>query len=444
MILSRKYPRAPSQPPIGRERAQSPPVRASDDYWGERGYNQSSLEGTSARTGTQNQQALARIQSPTYRNLDERGYNQLILESQSNRAARLQSQQPLQCPPSRVLDDRGYIQTNLRALDYNPAATAQSPPAKVFNNSVPNRSSNQPLQRAQSPPPRASHQLADQPPAIPPRAPNERYLRDQYSPKPFRKILRKPWGKSKSVDTPYLFPYTPPPQKPPVTTKDTTSYLFTKLSNLRSKSPSPRPLDPNRKVQFLDVPPDAIPPPRRSRSPIRAVANLFARKSTTATNNKERPRSNSLSRFVKNLSHKINHTPTPPILDGYTSDSSITPYRRINNDYDLGYVSDSNTRKLSVPVTTTNSIRNTFRKFSQGTVNFARSLKSLSNERLADNLNDYEWTKQNLLRSSELLNKSTERFSSAYSGKTGGGQDSGLSKRNERPKVSESEKLFAG
>lgn len=275
---------------------------------------------------------------------------------------------------------------------------------------------------------RQHFQRAQSPPIVPPRAPNEgSYLREQYSPtKPLRKILRKPWGKSKSIDTPYLFPYTPPN-----TLKTALPFLN---SNLRSKSPSPRNLDPNRKVQFLDVPPS---PPvltqRRSRSPIRAVANFFKKPTS------ERARSNSLSRFVKNLGNKIHHNSPSLTPDGYTSDSSITPYP--SYDLDAGYVSDSggNTRKLSVPITATNSIKNTFRKFSQGTVNFAKSLR-LSNERLADNLNDYEWTKQNLLRSSELLNKSTERFTSLYSEKRTGAVTA-VTKRNEKQKVS-CKKLF--
>lgn len=414
IILSRKYPRSPSQPPVGRDynqigRAQGPPVRNSADSLVERGYNQTySTPNTqfspnnSLLPGAHN---LPRAQSPAVRVSD---YPSRL---------RSQSPPPSLSRPSNQLLPRAQSPPPTRLSDYPTVPRAQSPPA---------RSLNQP--RAHSP-----FSKDNQPPVIPPKAPNVGYLREQYSPKPLKKILRKPWGKSKSVDIPYIFPYTPPPPK---TSKDNSSYLFSKLSNLRSKSPSPRSQDINKRVQFLDVPPDAAPlvPQRRSRSPIRAVANFFKKPGNTP---KERPRSNSVSRFVRNIGNKIHSTPTTT-FDGYTSDSSITPHHKFKDDLDAGYVSDSNTRKLSVP-TSTSSIKNTFRKFSQGTVNFAKSLKP-SNERLADNLNDYEWTKQNLLRSSELLNKSTERFSSLYSGGSHrtGVQESGLTNRNEKVKVSKS------
>lgn len=431
VLLSRKYPRARSQS----DQALAPPAtRVLDQSLGPRQLNQplQSAQSPPSRVFTRaspppSNQYLQRSQSPP-----PNGY----------RPSRAQSP-----PPSNFGPSNQYLQRSQSPPPngYKPYR-AQSPPPNTFGPSSqylqrsqsPPPSTHQYLQRSQSPPP-STTQRASNAPVVPPRAPkNEGYLREQYSPKPLRKILRKPWGKSKSVDTPYLFPYTPPPPKP-------TASLLNKLSNLRSKSPSPRTLDPNRKVQFLDLPPDAAPllPQRRSRSPIRVVADFFHKKPTTTTTiPNERPRSNSLSRFVKNLGHKIHHQQHQP-LDGYTSDSSITPYQRQYDFEAAGYVSDSNTRKLSVPITSasTNSIRNTFRKFSQGTVNFARSLK-LSNERLADNLNDYEWTKQNLLRSSELLNKSSERYSSLYSGKVQQQQqqqqqESGVTKRNDRQKVSE-------
>lgn len=558
VILSRKYPRAPSQPPVGGNYNQNRrPVRAFDDSLVERGYNQpqSTFASPSANLRAQSpphntfvasrpsNQIQVRAQTPPPNNfVASRPSNQLqvrasspslntsnqqnppsntFLSSRPSNQTRAYSPLPnsfasprpsnqLQSraqspPPNTFASSRPSNQLQTRAYSpppnnfassrpsnqlqgraqsppsntfgssnqtraYSPPpnsfvsarpsnqfqSRAQSPPPNTFTSSRPSnqnrayspppnsfassRPSNQFQSRAQSPPPNTSNQFLNNSysttgPVIPPRAPNEGYLREQYSPKPLKKILRKPWGKSKSVDTPYLFPYTPPPPK---VTKDTnTFYLFNKLSNLRSKSPSPRPQDINKKVQFLDLPlhPSTLATQPRSRSPIRAVANFFKKPQTTTP--KERPRSNSLSRFVKNLGHKVHPTPT---LDGYTSDSSLTPYHKlIKDDLDVGYVSDSNTRKLSVPVTTTtSSIKNTFRKFSQGTVNFAKSLK-ISNERLADNLNDYEWTKQNLLKSSEFLNKSTERYSSYYSSGRGskvGLQDTGVTKRNERVKVS--------
>lgn len=401
--FSNQLPQRASSPPPTRleyQRASSPPARFTNQVSSLVPVGVSNLRASSPPTARFSNQLSQRPSSPPPARLS----NQLSHPDSSGYSNQRASSPPL----ARLLD-----QTHQRA---------SSPPQTRFPNQTLARFSNQPFQAASSPNPA---------PPIPPRAPNAGYLRDQYSPKPSKKIFTKPWGKSKSIDTPYLFPYTPPPPKP-VTTKETASNLFTKLSNLRGKSPSPRSQDPNRKVQFLDVPPDASPlPQRRSRSPIRAVANLFKKTTLEVPRPKER-RSSSLSRFFNKF-----HAPNSPYreLDGYVSDDATGNLSRYD-DFDAGYVSDqgysSVPRKLSTP-TATGTLKRTFRKFSQGTVNFAKSLKP-SNERLADNLNDYEWTKQNLLRSSELLNKSTERFA-AYE-QTGQRREVRVTKRNERGKVS--------
>lgn len=239
----------------------------------------------------------------------------------------------------------------------------------------------------QTPPPAEIRTVfpARKPPEAPlEHKPLENYIQEQYSPKALRKVV-----KSKSVDVPYLT-YNAQSCNPKTVKQDASSYLVN----------APKSPELNKKVQFLSIP-NGKHKQRRSRSPIQAVAKLFKKSENSASDssleNRER---RSIAKIVKNIGSKLVGGDTYLRVD-YNVDSSS------DDAVDLYRGRQGNPENK-------HSLKQTFRKLSHGTVNFAKSL-GLSNEKLIDNnLSDFEKTKQSLLRSNALLNNSTEKFVSSY------------------------------
>lgn len=229
------------------------------------------------------------------------------------------------------------------------------------------------------------------PPELPEHKPLENYIQEQYSPK----ALRKKVVKSKSVDVPYLI-YNAQNHNPK-TVKQTASSYLVNTNAFTQKSP-----EFNKKVQFLSIP-NRNQKQRRSRSPIQAVANLFKKSDNTVTDNSV-DRKKSISKIVKNIGSKLvgsdNYLKVDHGLDS-SSDDTVDVYRARQGNHNVENKPNAH------------YLKQTFRKLSHGTVNLAKSL-GLSNEKLTDNLSDFEKTKQSLLRSNALLNNSTEKFVSSY------------------------------